>query len=302
MWVKTDAPCAVEVRPAEPVPGCSCEAQRTFEVEGHHFALVHVTGLPDDRRHALRGAPRRRSASGLRRPGSGTGRRAASARSPAPARCGSASAPAASPTRRSRRGRCPRTRTRAGREHDALSALAHEMRSAGGEQWPQLLLLLGDQVYADEVPPRTAEWIAARRDTSVPPGEEVADFQEFCRLYEDSWSEPSVRWLLSTVPTAMSSTTTTCTTTGTRRTPGCATCAARDGGTSGSSAASWPTGSSSTWATWPGPCATRTRPTARCWRPRATRGRSCATSPSAPTATSPARAGATGARSGARAW
>jgi hypothetical protein len=37
----------------------------------------------------------------------------------------------------------------------------------------------------------------------VPPGEEVADFQEYCRLYEDSWSEPSVRWLLSTVPTAM---------------------------------------------------------------------------------------------------
>ena len=90
-----------------------------------------------------------------------------------------------------------------GREHDALSALAHEMRADRGVQWPQLLLLLGDQVYADDVPPRTAKWIAQRRDTSVPPGEQVADFHEYCRLYEDSWSEPSVRWLLSTVPTAM---------------------------------------------------------------------------------------------------
>ena len=49
VWVKTDRPCTVEVRPAEPVPGCSCEAQRTFELEGHHFALLHVTGLPGDR-------------------------------------------------------------------------------------------------------------------------------------------------------------------------------------------------------------------------------------------------------------
>jgi hypothetical protein len=39
----------VEVRAAEPVPGCTCEAQRTFELEGHHFALVHITGLPAGR-------------------------------------------------------------------------------------------------------------------------------------------------------------------------------------------------------------------------------------------------------------
>ena len=36
VWVETDAPCEVEVL------GC---AQRTFRVAGHHFALVHVTGL-----------------------------------------------------------------------------------------------------------------------------------------------------------------------------------------------------------------------------------------------------------------
>jgi len=36
VWVETDVPCEVEV--------CGC-SDRTFEIEGHHFALVHVTGL-----------------------------------------------------------------------------------------------------------------------------------------------------------------------------------------------------------------------------------------------------------------
>jgi PhoD-like phosphatase len=202
VWVKTDRSCTVEVRAAEPVPGCTCEAQRTFELEGHHFALVHITGLP-----AGRDTPYEVVLDGERawpppagdwdwpasciRPLTGSGRLRVcfgSCRVAYPQ----------DPPWTLRKDQDPR-----GREHDALSALAHEMRSTGGEQWPQLLLLLGDQVYADEVPPATAEWIAARRDTSVPPGEEVADFQEYCRLYEDSWSEPSVRWLLSTVPTAM---------------------------------------------------------------------------------------------------
>ena len=62
------------------------------------------------------------------------------------------------------------------------------MRAQDVEDWPHLLLLLGDQVYADEVPVSTAEFIAARRDPSVPPGYEVADFEEYCRLYRDSWS------------------------------------------------------------------------------------------------------------------
>jgi hypothetical protein len=31
----------------------------------------------------------------------------------------------------------------------------------------------------------------------------VADFEEYTRLYRESWSEPTIRWLLSTVPSAM---------------------------------------------------------------------------------------------------
>jgi hypothetical protein len=35
------------------------------------------------------------------------------------------------------------------------------------------------------------------------PGEEVADFEEYTRLYREAWSEPAVRWLLSNLPSAM---------------------------------------------------------------------------------------------------
>ncbi len=45
---------------------------------------------------------------------------------------------------------------------------------------------------------------SARAGTSrEPPGEEVADFEEYTRLYRESWSDPDIRWLLATVPTAM---------------------------------------------------------------------------------------------------
>jgi len=34
-------------------------------------------------------------------------------------------------------------------------------------------------------------------------GYQAADFMEYCSLYREAWSEPSVRWLLSVIPTAM---------------------------------------------------------------------------------------------------
>ncbi len=45
--------------------------------------------------------------------------------------------------------------------------------------------------------------IAGRRDPSKPPGYEVADFEEYTRLYHEAWTEPSIRWLFSTVPVSM---------------------------------------------------------------------------------------------------
>jgi hypothetical protein len=85
---------------------------------------------------------------------------------------------------------------------DALWSFSRRLQ-AGGEEWPDCLLLLGDQVYADETSEGTREFIRSRRDTSQPPGEQVADFEEYTRLYREAWSDPDIRWLLSTVPSTM---------------------------------------------------------------------------------------------------
>ena len=63
--------------------------------------------------------------------------------------------------------------------------------------------MIGDQVYADEDAPKTREFIRARRDTTEPPGEHVQDYEEYAHLYHETWSETLIRWLLSTVPSAM---------------------------------------------------------------------------------------------------
>ena len=90
-----------------------------------------------------------------------------------------------------------------GREIDALHTMALQMRDQPREEWPDLLLMLGDQVYADEVSPATLAFIETKRDTDETPGERVLDFDDYTQLYLESWSDPAIRWLLSTVSTAM---------------------------------------------------------------------------------------------------
>ena len=43
VWVETDAACEVEVR----ADGAPPARGTTFEVEGHHYAIVRVSGLPE---------------------------------------------------------------------------------------------------------------------------------------------------------------------------------------------------------------------------------------------------------------
>jgi len=183
-WVETSEACEVEVLG---------HRSKTFAVEGHHFALILVDDLepasvvtydvrlngrlvwpPDDGRpapavHTRSDERRVRLAFGSCRVGD----------------------PQPSPTEF-----VARTGV------DALWAYARQLQR-GEVEWPDALLLLGDQVYADEVSPRAAGFIRARRDVREPPGEEVADFEEFTQLYCESWSDPDIRWLLSTVPSVM---------------------------------------------------------------------------------------------------
>ena len=85
---------------------------------------------------------------------------------------------------------------------DALWAYSRSLQK-GLVAWPDALLLLGDQVYADEVPPETDAFIRSRREGGEASLEQVADFEEFTHLYRESWSNPDIRWLLSTVPSTM---------------------------------------------------------------------------------------------------
>ena len=76
--------------------------------------------------------------------------------------------------------------------------------AAAADQWPDALVLLGDQVYADELTKETTPPLhRRRRHPRRAPADEVADFEEYTRLYLESWADPQVRWLLSTVPSSM---------------------------------------------------------------------------------------------------
>ena len=87
---------------------------------------------------------------------------------------------------------------------DALRGYALQMAARPGRfAWPDLVLFLGDQVYADTTSEQMQRFIRSRRDPGEPPGDELADFEEYAHLYGLAWSDPANRWLLSTVPTAM---------------------------------------------------------------------------------------------------
>jgi hypothetical protein len=190
IWVETDAPCEVRVLGA---------AEPTFEVDGHHYALVRLEGLEPGS-----STPYTVSLDGEERwPEPGSGLPPSLIRTLGEGRLdvrfGSCrvALPHEEPYTHSK------DRHEDGREVDALRVLAHEMRGAEPDQWPQVLLLLGDQVYVDEGSPRTRERIRERRGVGTEPGEEVTDFEEYTWLYQESWSEPLVRWLLANVSTSM---------------------------------------------------------------------------------------------------
>ncbi len=94
-----------------------------------------------------------------------------------------------------------------GREVDALYVLARQMLRGDRSDFPEAILMLGDQVYADELAPTVKEWIEQRRGDrrgeDEVPLDEVADFEEYTRLYREAWGEPVIRWLLSTVSSSM---------------------------------------------------------------------------------------------------
>jgi hypothetical protein len=191
VWVETDSACEVEILGHK---------MRTFEIEGHHYALVQITDLEPGNAYeyevSLDGEKVWPDRAGdfppcVIRTISPDGRLNLSYGS----------------CRVSVPHEAPHTfladAHKDGHERDALQALALRMMGEPHERWPDALILLGDQIYADEVSEGALAFIRSRRDTDGGPGEQVADFEEYTRLYWDSWRDPVTRWLLSTVPTVM---------------------------------------------------------------------------------------------------
>ncbi|MFB0618679.1 alkaline phosphatase D family protein [Streptomyces sp. AGS-58] len=188
VWVETGRPCTVRVRCSDGAGGTA----PTFQVAGHHYALVTVTGLRPDGSPSyevfLDDAPvwplpdSRFPPSVIRAPGAGDAVRVTfgSCRWAAPPADGT------DPV-----------------GPDALDTLATRLAADPGARRPDVLLLLGDQVYADETSEDTRRWLAGRRDLDKAPGSEVTDYEEYCHLYHESWLDPEIRWLLSTVPSFM---------------------------------------------------------------------------------------------------
>jgi PhoD-like phosphatase len=179
VWVETDRPGEVTVLGA---------TSPTFTVHGHHYAIVEVDGL----------APGSSTPYDVRLDGEVVWPRDADL-PPSAIRTPDLGRPL-----RVVFGSCRKAPASvATHGMDALSAYARRLATAG-EGWPTVLLLIGDQVYADDPPPRLREFIRARRDVAEPPHDEVLDFDEYAELYRLAWTEdPHVRWLLSTVPTLM---------------------------------------------------------------------------------------------------
>jgi PhoD-like phosphatase len=202
VWVETDRECLVEI--------LGRQAQ-SFEVAGHHYGLVVIDGLTpgSEQEYTV-------TLDGIVRwplPGGGlppSVLRTLGRDRPVRLAFGSCRVAEIAPQNLGRRAR------RYGAEGvDALAACAATLRDIPRDRWPDVLLMIGDQVYADDPGPATRQFIAGRRGTAASPQPpvtrpgaaaplgEVDGFEEYCALYREAWSDPGVRWLFSVIPTAM---------------------------------------------------------------------------------------------------
>ena len=201
VWVEVSAPCRVTIR-----AGGEEVTEASWGVFGHHFAILHLrqlrAGVETPYELELDG----RAAWPLD-----------------PDRPSVIRTPRADDTVRLAFGSCRRGESQtpvALRKigADALVALSHQMAHTDHDNWPDAMLLLGDQVYADIPSREIAERLAERRragggpqavrDSAGAGGDrdvsgEICDFEEYSWLYHESWRDPDVRWLLSTVPSCM---------------------------------------------------------------------------------------------------
>ncbi|WP_121251570.1 alkaline phosphatase D family protein [Nocardioides ferulae] len=204
IWVETDGAATVRVRAGAPEAldrAAHVAEARTFAAHGHHYALVELDGLAPGSKSAYavdvdgeqvwppEGTPYGPSLIATLEPGK-------------PLRMAFGSC------------RVSVSHDAAGNDQHGVDALrAYALRMAGittdeshsqpDDRWPDLVLFLGDQVYADETSEEMRAFIEQRRDPEQAPWYELKDFEEYAHLYRLAWTEDANRWLLSTLPSAM---------------------------------------------------------------------------------------------------
>jgi phosphodiesterase/alkaline phosphatase D-like protein len=185
IWVETDEPCEVEILDHR-VP--------TWTAFGHHYALVELAGLPAGASvpYDVRlGGEVMWPPADYDRPRPRIRTQAPDGR---PLKIGFGSC------------RYGRGAAKLGDKHfdpDSLAAFARLMYGQQEHEWLDAFLMLGDQVYADETSEAIQRRIRRKRDIGSGAGDQVADFEEYTWLYLESWTDPDVRWLMSTVPSSM---------------------------------------------------------------------------------------------------
>ena len=192
VWVETSGPAVVTVRAA----GSASGTAPTFSAYDHHYALVVVDGLDPDSAASYEVLIDDAVAWPVPETGfppSVIRTRAADDRD--------------QPVRLIF-GSCRETTQHATIRRlppDALDAYARRLIAAPEPAArPDLLVLLGDQVYADVTSPTVKRLLKQRRRRPRnAPGDQVVSFDEYTKLYLESWRDPEIRWLLSTVPSVM---------------------------------------------------------------------------------------------------
>ncbi|MFL1376528.1 alkaline phosphatase D family protein [Nocardiopsis protaetiae] len=190
VWVQASAPGRVRVV----ADGGVTAAADTFTVHGHHYAVCEITGLEPG--SALPYEVFLDEERVWPEPGSAFPPSTLRTLDPdAPARLlyGSCRTPT---------GGAPEGVVRYG--PDLLRATARRLAAEPARD-NLVLLLIGDQVYADEIQESMRAFLRGHREETggEGPEDEVVHFDEYAELYRQSWSDPQVRWLLSTVPTLM---------------------------------------------------------------------------------------------------
>ncbi|MBA4023020.1 MAG: hypothetical protein C0482_11725 [Gordonia sp.] len=196
VWVETDRACAVEVSTSTGQSGM----EQTWDVHDHHYAVIQLRGLPAatliDYTVTLTAA-------------ADVGEAGVTVRSGGRLHTASDDAPLTVAFGSCRRGDTYDDESLKAIGADGLAGLARRVEAQGPDEWPQLLLLLGDQVYADDPSPEIKALLRERRASRNDPElgeevlEEICDFEEYTWLYRESWGVDEVSGLMASIPSCM---------------------------------------------------------------------------------------------------